>query len=533
MREVKATSERARIARAAGLVSALTLVSRLLGLVREVVFAALLGASLHADAFRIAFRIPNLLRDLFAEGALSAALVPTYARALHDGGRDEAFALANRVFTALALLLGLLVVLAILFAGPIVGALAPGFQDVPGKSALTILLTRVMMPFLPLVAFAAVAMGMLNAEERFAIPAFSPAMFNVMSITWGVGLWWMGLPLDQVVVGWCVGTLLGGLAQFLVQVPALRRLGWRCRPDFAPRDPGLRRIAHLMAPAVVGLAAVQINLFINSRFASHEAGAVSWLDYAFRLLYLPIGLFGVALGTIATAGLARRAAEEDMEGLRNTLRHSVSMLAYLTLPATVGLIVVRVPIVRLIYERGLFGPDDTRATAAALLLYAFGLVGYTGVKVVAPAFYALHRPRVPLVASVLAVATNLITVFLLYDSMGYQALALGTALGSLLNAALLAVAFEGQVGGTFHWSLARGLVPMLASAAVMGGVVQWSSGLLEARMSAGGFAADLVTGLGPVLLGVAVYGLLTLGLKVGEARELWAMLRGRPAEPHP
>jgi putative peptidoglycan lipid II flippase len=166
-------------------------------------------------------------------------------------------------------------------------------------------------------------------------------------------------------------------------------------------------MARLMAPATVGLAAVQVNIFVSSIFASHEPGAVSWLDYAFRLLYLPIGLFGVALGTIATAGLARRAAEGDMEGLRRTLRQSLSMLAYLTLPATVGLVALGVPVVRLLYERGRFTAADTEATAAALLLYSFGLVGYTGVKVLAPAFYALGRPRVPLVASVSAVATNL------------------------------------------------------------------------------------------------------------------------------
>ncbi len=524
--EVKAASERVRIARAAGLVSGLTLVSRLLGLVREVVFAALLGASLYADAFRIAFRIPNLLRDLFAEGALSAAFVPTYAHALKQG-RPAAFALANRVLTLLALLLGVLVVLATICAGPIVGALAPGYAEVPGKAELSILLTRVMMPFLPLVAFAAVAMGMLNAEGRFAMPAFSPAMFNVMAIGWGIGLWAWGLPAHQVVLGWSLGTLLGGLAQFLVQVPALKRLGWRFRPEWAPHDPGLRRMAHLMAPAVVGLAAVQINLFINSRFASHEAGAVSWLDYAFRLLYLPIGLFGVALGTIAMAGLAQRAADQDMDGLRTTLRQSVSMLAYLTIPATVGLMVLRRPIVRLLYERGAFGPSDTEATSAALFLYAFGLVGYTGVKVVAPAFYALDQPRAPLMASALAVATNLTIVALLYPRMGFRALALGTALGALLNASLLAVLFERRVGGTFGWALLRGMLPMTAAAAIVGGLVAALTGILEDRVGATGFGGHLLTGLGPVVIGVGVYAVLTHWWKVPEARDIWTLVRER------
>ena len=195
-----------------------------------------------------------------------------------------------------------------------------GFDDAPGKAELTVRLTRVMMPFLPLVSFAAVAMGMLNAENRFGIPALSPALFNAVAIVWACVLWLLKMDVEQIVMGWALGTLAGGLAQFLVQVPSLRRLGFRFRPEWAPADPGVRQIGKLMAPATVGLAAVQVNIFVSSIFASHEPGAVSWLDYAFRLLYLPIGLFGVALGTIATAGLARRAAESDFEGLRTTDR---------------------------------------------------------------------------------------------------------------------------------------------------------------------------------------------------------------------
>ena len=517
--------------------SGLTLVSRLLGLAREVVFAALIGAGFHSDAFRIAFRIPNLLRDLFAEGALSAALVPTYARALNEEGREGALRLANRVLTVLALLLGGLVVLGVVFAEPLVGALAPGYDEVPGKAELTVLLTRIMMPFLPLVSFAAVAMGMLNAEERFTMPALSPAMFNVMAVLWGTGLWALGLPLEHVVLGWSLGTLLGGLAQLLVQLPALRRLGWRFQPEWAPHDPGLRRIARLMAPATVGLSAVQINIFVNSIFASHDPGAVSWLDYAFRLLYLPTGLFGVAIGTIAMSGLARKAAEGDMEGLRTTLSQSLSMLAYLTIPATVGIMVLRVPVVRLIYERGRFGPADTEATATALLLYAFGLVGYTAVKVLAPAFYVLNRPRGPVIASVLAVATNLTIVGFLYSRLGFRAVAIGTALAALLNAALLATLFERRVGGLLGRGLFRSTVPMGGAAAVMGLVVWWTAGALERSLGAENLAANLATGLLPVLLGVAVYVILTRWLRVGEAETLWTLARqrlgGGPGEPNP
>src|SRR5712691_8334764 len=433
-RQIKAAS----MMKAAGLVSALTLLSRVLGLVREQVFAALLGAGFYADAFNTAFRIPNLLRDLFAEGALSAAFVPTYTRALHEGGAARAHQLASRLLTLLAVVLGAVVALGLVFARPLVHAIAPGFEAVPGKTETTVVLTRVMLPLLPLVSFAAVTMGMLNAQERFAMPALSPAMFNLVTIGWGVVLWRMGFEPARVAIGWAVGTLLGGAAQLLVQVPPLWREGWRFRPEWAPRDPGLRAIARLMAPATVGLAAVQVNIFVGQIFASHERSAVSWLQYAFRILYLPIGVFGVAVGTIATTGLARRAAAGDMDGLRDTLGRAVSLVSFLAVPASVGLMVLAVPIVRLLFERGRFHATDTRGTAAALALYSIGLVAYTGVKVLAPAFYALGTPRVPLVASAAAVATNVAVIVTLHPSLGHRAIALGQAVGMLLSVTVLA-----------------------------------------------------------------------------------------------
>lgn len=533
-----AETEKRRIARAAGLVSAMTLVSRLLGVVREQVFAALLGAGYYSDAFRIGFRVPNLLRDLFAEGALSAAFVPTFTRSAQEAGTPAAFRLANRVITVLAVVLGLLVILGVVFAGPLVRTIAEGFDDQPGKAELTILLTRVMMPFLPLVSLAAVAMGMLNASERFGTPALSPALFNLVSILWGVGLWAMGLSLEQAVLGWALGTLVGGFAQFAVQVPPLWRAGWRFRPEWAPFDPALVRIARLMAPATVGLAAVQVNIVVNSRFASAQEGAVSWLDCAFRLLYLPIGLFGVALGTVATAGLARRAAAGDLEGLRLTLRQSLSMLAYLTLPATAGLMVLGVPIIRLIYQHGIFHPEATAPTAQALFLYSFGLVGYTGVKVMAPAFYALGRPRLPLAGSALAVATNLLLVYvgMRVLDLGFGIIALGTAIGSLANAVFLAAAFERSVGGLRGQGLLWPIARMAAAAAVMAALTWASLHLLEGWLGGHDLLARTVTCLGPVAVGILAYGLLTAALGVPEARTFLAMVasrlgRRRPSPP--
>jgi len=505
----------------------MTLVSRVLGLVREQVFAALLGDGMFADAFQVAFRIPNLLRDLFAEGALSAAFVPTYARTLVQEGREPAFRLARRLFTLLAVVLGVIVLLGMALAGPLVSVLAPGFAAIAGKAEAAVLLTRVMMPFLPLVSFAALAMGMLNAEERFGVPALSPAMFNVATIGWGVLLMVLGLPMDQVALGWAFGTLLGGLGQFAIQAPPLHRLGFRYRPEWAPGDPGIRQIAALMAPATVGLAAVQINIFVNSFFASFEPGAVSWLTYAFRVLYLPIGIFGVAAGTVAASSLARRVAAGDTEGVRTTLRESLSMLAFLTLPATVGLLVLAQPIVRLLYERGQFDADATRGTAAALSFYAVGLVAYTSVKVLAPAFYALGTPRVALVASGLAVTTNLAVNVALFRPFGFRAVALGTALGSIVNATFLAVVFERRLGGLRGHGLVGLFVRMALAAAAMAPVCWALARGLEGAFGAQGLRAQVLTGLVPVMVGVLVYGLAAWVLRVPQAAMLMDLVLRR------
>jgi putative peptidoglycan lipid II flippase len=518
---------RGSVGRAASLISALTFLSRLLGLVREQVFAALLGAGLYGDAFRAAFKIPNLLRDLFAEGALSAAFVPTYARALAGEGRESAFRLASRLMTLLSVILSGLVLLGLVFAPFLVRVLAPGFEQVPGKAEITVVLTRIMLPFLPLVSLAAVAMGMLNAHERFTMPAFASAAFNLVTIAWAAGLWVMGFPPEKVAVGWAIGTLLGGAAQFLIQVPGARQEGWRFRPHWAPRDPHIRAIAVLMGPATVGLAAVQVNIFVNTIFASHEPGAVSWLEYAFRILYLPIGIFGVAVGTVVTTRLAHSAAASDLDGMRGTLQESLRLLAFLTFPATAGLMVLAQPIVRLLYERGRFHARDTEATAAALAFYAVGLVAYTSVKVLAPAFYSLHKPRVPLIASACAVATNLVFIASFHRVLGFRAIALGTALGSIVNCVVLAANLERRVGGFLRGLFTGGMLRTALATAVMAPVCWVVARAVTSASGTHGLAAQLLTGLGPVAAGGLVYAAAALALRIPEATALWSALRRR------
>jgi putative peptidoglycan lipid II flippase len=460
-----------RLARSAGVIGLATMTSRLLGLVREQVQAFLFGAGDAMDAFLVAFRVPNLVRDLFAEGAMSAAFVPTLTRALASAGRARAWRLANSVINALLLVTGVIVCAAIVFAEPLVAIFAADFAAVPGKFELTVRLTRVMVPFLSLVAIAAALMGILNSLNRFFIPALSPAMFNIGSIVCAVALTPLApsLGIDPI-MALAIGTLVGGLGQAVIQIPLLYREGFAYQPTLDWRDEGLRHMLLLMAPGTVGLAATQINVFVNTILATGEGtGAVSWLNYAFRLMYLPIGLFGVSIATATTPAVARLAAEADLPKIRATVGHAISLMLLLNLPATVGLVVLARPIVQVIFERGSFTPADTLATAAALQCYAAGLVGYSVVRIVSPTFYALDRSRIPVMISVGSVVLNVVLNLTLVQVMGYRGLALGTSVTALLNAAaqlwFLRREIRGVDGRRVLWSAARVLLASMVMAA--------------------------------------------------------------------
>lgn len=507
-----------RLARAAGLISAATMLSRVLGLAREQIFAALLGASLYADAFNVAFRIPNLLRDLFAEGALAQAFVPTFKASLKHDGQDMAYELGNRVAGTLFTVIGVIVLVAGVFTPSIVMTMAGDFGEVPGKLDLTITLTRIMLPFLALVSLAAVAMGMLNAQDRYIAPALAPASFNVMSITVGTALYLAGASAHWVAIGWAIGTVLGGLAQLGVQIPSLWRAGFRPRPrvDLGLRDPGVRRVALLMAPAIGGLAAVQVNVFVNTMFASSEPGAVSWLNYAFRFLQLPIGVFGVAIATVSTTRYADAAADGDRAAMSAHLREGLRLVLFLTVPATIGLVVLGEPIIRLIFERGRFGALDTQATTAALELFVVGLCAYAAVKVIAPAFYAVDMARIPMIASICAVAGNLALNITLHPIYGFRILALGTAAAALLNFGILYAMFHRRVHAIAHGALLVYALRVGAAALLMG-VAAWGTYRgVAALLGTDGFGARLAGAMIPVLAGALAYAGLCHVLRIDE-----------------
>jgi putative peptidoglycan lipid II flippase len=320
---------------------------------------------------------------------------------------------------------------------------------VPGKLELTVFLTRLMLPFLTLVAIAAAVMGMLNSLHRFFIPALSPAMFNVATILCAVILVpWMpdlGLPAITAIA---IGTVLGGVAQLAVQWPVLRREGFSYEPILSWKDEGLRRVLVLMGPGTVGLAATQVNVFVNTVLATGEGtGAVSWLNFAFRLMYLPIGLFGVSIATAAVPAVSRHAANDDRGGIRGTVADALSLMLMLNVPATIGLIALSTPVIRLIFERRAFTPEDTAATAAALQFYAIGLVGYSVVRIASPTFYALNESRTPVKVSIASVLVNAALNIALVRVLGYRGLALGTSIAALVNAATLLVLLRRRLDG--------------------------------------------------------------------------------------
>ena len=522
-------SSATRLARSAGIVGSATLTSRLLGLVRDQTLAFLFGAGNAMDAFNVAYRIPNLMRDLFAEGVMSSAFVPTFTRRLTQQGRASAWQLGNQLINALVVVTGLLVLAGIVFARPLTEVIAGDYADVPGKLELTVTLTRVLLPFLTLVAVAAALMGMLNSLNRFFTPALSPAMFNVASISVGSALYVGGVDGRRVAIGWSIGTVLGGMCQLGIQLPSLWRVGFRPRPrtDLRLRDPGVRRVGRLMLPAVGGLAAVQINIFVNTMFATSEAGAVSWLNYAFRFLQLPIGVFGVAIATVTTTRFASAAAEADREAMGRQLIESLRLVAFLTVPATVGLLLLGEPITRLIFERGKFTAADTYFTTAALQYYVIGLVAYASVKVLAPAFYALDQARIPVIASIAAVAGNLILNITLHPHYGYRVLALGTAVAAILNFTILYVGFTRRIARIDHRHLVAHLARVGAAATVMGAAVWGCDQALGEYLGSASFTARLIGGLLPVAVGALIYVLACRALAIDELGHFTRRLRRR------
>ncbi len=516
--------------KAAGIIGIAVMCSRLLGLAREQIFAALFGGGGAMDAFTAAFRIPNLLRDLFAEGALSTAFVATFTKTIARGGDDAAWQLANKVATLTAVVLGAVCAAGMVFSVQLVATLAPGFD--PAKAALTVQLTRIMFPFILLVSLAALIMGMLNSKSVFGMPAMASSFFNIGSIVGGVTLgFWIDPHFGpRALVGLAVATVFGGALQLAVQLPSLARLGYRFHPDFRWRDAGVKAILLLMGPSVIAASTTQFNVLVNSMFASTLGdGPIFWLAIAFRLMQLPLGLFGVALGTVTLPLLSRLMVAGQMTAFRAELARAMRLALLLTIPSTVGLIMLAEPIISVLYQHGKFNAYQAAQAAGALRFYAIGLAGYAALKVLVNAFYALDKRKTPMLVSFLAVGLNLLFnwIFTFRLGWGHRGLAFSTGCIATVNFLLLYALMRRHLHGLESRRMFLMLGKVAAASAALVAVCAASSHWLLADWETQAFLSKLSALLGTVVVGALVFGGCGAALHIEELRELIGALERR------
>jgi putative peptidoglycan lipid II flippase len=448
-------SEQVKIAKAAGVVGAATLASRVMGYARDMVMSWAFGTSIAADAFYVAYRIPNLLRELLAEGSMSAAFIPVFTETLTKESKESAHRLANAVFARLLLILAVLTGVGIVFAPYVVKVIAAGWEyhaEYHDKYLLAVTLTRFMFPYLLFIGLAALAMGMLNSLRAFLAPALSPVMLNVMVIS-AVVLSFRFLP--QPILGVAVGVVLGGLCQFLIQVPGLRKQGMMLRPQFEPTHPGVKRIGMLALPIIL----------------------ITYLFYGMRFIQFPLGIFGIAIATAVLPTMSAQAARRETEDFRDTLSLGLRLVFFIMFPAMAGLITLRVPIVNLLLEHGQFDRLSTQGTAAALLYYAVGLWAFAGVRIVSQAFYALQDTKTPVKISIAAFLTNILlsAAFLAWTPLQHGGLALATSLAAALNISLLTMFLRKKIGRMDGGRILNSLVKIVPASIAMGMIGWWVS----------------------------------------------------------
>ena len=505
-----------------------TLVSRVLGYVRDSLNAALFGAGWVADAYFVAFRIPNLLRDLVGEGALSAALVPTLSKTLAKKGEAEANRLSSAMFTIVALGGLVFIVLGIMLAPAVVSILAPGFRSSPDKFALTVSLTRWLLPFIVFISMAAVIMGQLNARQRFGPPAFAPVALNICIILSAVAIVpFFGKTPQTQVYGWTIGVLLGGLAQWLVQIPAARGLGFRYEPRL--RHPGVGEVGRLMAPALAGYSVAQIHLLVNTILASLLAeGSVACLYYGNRLMQLPLGVFGVALSTVALPLVSRAFAEGRPARASKPLNHALALTTFTVLPASAGLIALAGPINGLLFRFGRFDSHAVDMTAAVSIAYAVGIVGHALTRVLTPAFYAAGKPSIPVRVAMVSVVANALLSVTLMTRMGVVGLPLSTSLVALVSAGWLGWKLHPHIPGLGGRAMFSSVGRSLLASVIMGVVVWVVAVRAGVWLDANGFMGKvneaLVTG-GGLVAGFGLFVLLAWILKIPELHDFLDIIR--------
>ena len=517
-----------RIAKSAGRIGGMTLVSRLLGIARDSIFAAYFGTTYLADAFNIAFLIPNFLRRIFGEGMLNASYVPVYTHYLHKEGKPAAVDLAAKTFSVMIVLLLAVTVLGVAFSGPIVRAYAYGWRNSPESFALTIKLTRVMFPYVFFVGLASLAAGTLNSLGYFAIPAFSPALLNIAFIA--TSFTFMRLVTgsrESMITVFSLGAILGGALQLFVQLPQLKRTGHRLRfvPDF--KDAGVRWIGKLMGPSLFVFAFTQVNTLVDSFLATFlPVGSVTALRLGNRIAIQPLGIFAIAITTATLPMLSEHAAKDDRTRLVDDFAFSVKLILAFLIPSTVGMIVLAKPIVRVLFERGEFtAARSTPMTVDAMVYYAIGLFAYGGVKAVVQAFYSMKDTVTPMKISIATVILNVVLNVILMRPFGLKGLAVSTSISSIVSFVLLTAILKRKMGDIRGGEIWVATFKILAASAAMGVVMYLLARQLEPRAT--NLVGEIVQVGVASAAGFGAFMLVAFSLKAGEVMFLLGLVAKR------
>ena len=455
-----------KLSKAAGTVSGMTLVSRVFGFFRDMVIAMAFGSSPSADAFFVAFRIPNMQRRILAEGAMTAAFIPVFTETLAKKGEPVAWKLAANLFNILILVLSSASLLILIFSPAVITVFAPGFIDEPGKFELTVKLTRCMAPYLFFIGLAAFCMGVLNTLKVFALPAAAPISQNISMI---LSILFISPLMDEPIMGLAIGVVVGGALQLFIQLPAVLKKGMPFEKTLNFKQKEVFKIARLMGPVILGIAVYELNIMIDTLIASLlPGGSISYLYYGNRLVQLPLGIFAVALGVALLPTLSGQAAKGNLKELVQTLGFSIRLILFITIPATVGLIILREPIINTLWERGEFLASTTDGTAIALLYYSIGLCAYSGIKIIAPAFYSLQDTKTPAKIGIYSMILNTVLNLLLMGPLQHGGLALATSIAALFNVALLIYYLRKRLGLMGGRKILRSTLKIALAALAMG-----------------------------------------------------------------
>lgn len=480
-KDIKET--KSKIVSAAGLMSLATFISRILGYVKDMILARYFGATGLSDVFFVAFRIPNLLRELFAEGSMSSAFIPVLTETQVKEGREASQRLIKSIFVLLLIVLTVVCTVGIIFAPYIVMAIAPGFASIPEKLEMAVLLTRIMFPFLMFVSLSSLVMGVLNTRGVFFIPALAPALLNIVTI---ISVVLLANKLTNPIISVAIGVAIGGLVQFLFQLPSFYKKGYSLILPFSDIrlfSEKVKRIGILILPATAGMAVSQINIFVSTIFASFlREGSITALYYSMRLIQFPIGIFGVAMSMATLPTLSKHAAEGREDKIAEDFSFSLRMLFFIAIPSMAGLISIREPLVNLLFQRGLFDYEATRATASALMYYSLGIWAIVGIRVCTSAFYSLQDTATPVKTAMIGIATNIVCSYVLLNPMGHNGLALANSIAAIVNFSIIFYLIQNKVKSIDLRHILKSATKITLSAIIMALIVNhfiaspiWSS----------------------------------------------------------